>query len=158
MSPKKTIYLHLSVSQSVKSFTCVRLFVTPWTAARHNSLSIANYQSLFKLMFIESVMPSNHIILCLPFSSHPQSFPTSGSFQMSQFFASGTQNYWSFSISPSSEYSGLISFRMDWLDPLQSKGLSRVFSNTTVPKYQLFGDQLSLWSISHFHTSLMEKP
>jgi len=80
-------------------------------------------------MFIELVMPSNHIILCLPFSSHPQSFPTSGSFQMSQFFASGSQNYWSFSISPSSEYSGLISFRMDWLDPLQSKGLSSLFQH-----------------------------
>ena len=80
-------------------------------------------------MFIESVMPSHHIILCLPFSSHPQSFPTSGSFQMSQFFASGSQNYWSFSISPSSEYSGLISFRMDWLDPLQSKGLSSLFQH-----------------------------
>ena len=74
-------------------------------------------------------MPSNHIILCLPFSSHPQSFPTSGSFQMSQFFASGSQNYWSFSISPSSEYSVLISFRMDWLDPLQSKGLSSLFQH-----------------------------
>ena len=64
----------------------------PWTAACQASLSITNYQSLLKLMFIESVMPSNHFILCLPFSSHLQSFPTSGSFQMSQFFTSGGQS------------------------------------------------------------------
>ena len=87
-------------------------------------MSITNYQSLLKLMFIESVMPSNHFILCLPFSSHLQSFPTSGSFQMSQFFASGSQKYWSFSfsISPSREYSRLISFRMDWWDPFAVQG------------------------------------
>ena len=83
------------------------------------SLSITNSQSLLKLMSIESVMPSSHLILCQPFSSCLQSFPASGSFQMSQFFASGPE-YWSFSfsISPSNEYSGLISFRMDWLDLL----------------------------------------
>ena len=80
----------------------------------------------------------------VPFSSHLQSFPPSGSFQMSQFFTSGEPKYWSFSfnISPSSEYSGLISFRMDWLDLLA--GFSRVFLNTTVQKHQFFGVQLSL--------------
>ena len=85
------------------------------------SLSITNSQSLLKLMFIEPVMPSNHLI---PFSSCLQSFPTSGSFQMSQFFVSGGQSIgvFSFSISPSNEYSGMISFRMDWLDLLAVQG------------------------------------
>ena len=78
----------------------------------------------------------------IPFSSHLQSFPASGSFPMSQFFESGGQS--SFSISPSNEYSGLISFRMDWLDLLAVHGLSRVFSNTTVQKHQFFSAQLSL--------------
>ena len=82
----------------------------------------------------------------IPFSSCPQSFPASGSFQMSQLFASGGQSIGvsSFSISPSNEYSGLISFRMDWLDLLAVPGISRVFSNSTVQKHQFFGAQLSL--------------
>ena len=93
----------------------------------------------------------------LTISSRLQSFPASGSFPVSQFFASGGQKYWSFSfsISPSNEYSGLISFRMrkdpGWIS-LQSKGLSRVFSNTTVQKHQFFGAQLSSQSNSHIHT------
>ena len=102
---------------------------TPWTAARQASLSITNSQSLLKLMSIESVMPSNHLILCHPFSSHLQSFPASGSFQMSQLCIRWPK-YWSFSfnISPFSEYSGLISLGLTCLISLQSKGLSRVFS------------------------------
>ena len=105
---------------SVQSLSRVPLFVTPWTAARQASLSLTNSRSLLKLMSIELVMPSNHLILCHPFSSSLQSFPPSGSFQMSQFFASGGQiiESFSFSISPSNEYSGLISFRMDWLELL----------------------------------------
>ena len=106
---------------SIESLGCVRFFVTPRTEACQASLSITNSRSLLKLMSIESVRPSNHLILChIPFSSHLQSFPASGSFPMSQFFASGSQKYWSFifSISPFKEYSGLISFRMDWLDLL----------------------------------------
>ena len=102
---------------SVQSLSCVQLFATPWTAACQASLSITNSQNLLKLMSIESVMPSNHLILCHPFSSHLQSFPASGSFPMSQFFTSGGQSIsFSFNISPSKEYSGLISFRIDWLD------------------------------------------
>ena len=77
---------------SVQLLSCVQLFVTPWTAACQASLSIINSWSLPKPMSIELVMPSNHLILCRPFSSCPQSFPASGSFQMSQFFASGGQN------------------------------------------------------------------
>ena len=116
---------------SVQSLSHIQLFVTPWTAACQASLSITNSQSLLKLMSIESVMPSNYLILCLPFSSHFQSFPASVSFQMSQFFASGGQ-YWSFrfNISPSNEYSGLISFRMDWLDlPAIQRTLKSLFQH-----------------------------
>ena len=93
--------------------------VTPWTTACQASLSITNSQNLLKLMSIKSVMPSNHFILCLPFLSCLRSFPAPGAFPRSQFFTS-CQKYWSFSfsISPSNEYSGLISFRMDWLDIL----------------------------------------
>ena len=94
---------------------------SPWTTARQASLSITNSQSLLKFMSIESVMPSNHLILVVRFSSCLWSFPASGSFPRSQFFASGGQSYWSFSfrISPSNEYPGLISFRNDWFDLLR---------------------------------------
>ena len=106
---------------SVQLLSCVRLFATPWTAARQASLSITNSRSLLKLMSIESMMPSYHLILVIPFSCL-QSFPASGSFPVSQFFASGGPEYWSFSISPSNEYSELISFRIDWLDLLAVQG------------------------------------
>ena len=97
---------------------------TPWTAAHQASLSITNSWSLLKLMFIELVMPSNHLIPVVPFSSHPQSFPASGSFQMSVLHIRWPK-YWSFifSISSSNEHPGLISFRMDWLDILAVQGI-----------------------------------
>ena len=97
----------------VQSPSRVRLFATPWITARQASLSITNSRSSLKRMSIESVMPSSHVILYVPFSSCPQSFPTSGSFQMSQSFWS-----FSFNVSPSNEHPGLFSFRMDWLDLL----------------------------------------
>ena len=99
---------------SVQSLSRVRLFVTPWTAACQVSLSITNSRSLLKLMSIESVMPSNHLTLCRPFSSHLQFFPASGSSQMSQFFTSGSQSIGvsTSSISPSNKYSRVISFRI----------------------------------------------
>jgi len=130
---------------SVHSLNHVQLFATPWTAACQASLSITNSGSLLRLISIELVMPSNHLILCPPLLSCVQSFPASGSFPMSHFFASGDQSIGvSFNISSSNEYSGLIPFRMDWLYVLQSKRLSRVFSNTTAQKHQFFGTQLSL--------------
>ena len=104
----------------VQSLSRVQLFATPWTAAHQASLSITTSQSLLKLTCIESVMPSNHLLLCIPFSSCLQSFPASGSFPMSQLFATGGQSF-SFNISPSSEHSGLI-FRMDWLNLLAVQG------------------------------------
>ena len=108
---------------SIQSLSRVRLFTIPWTAARQASLSVTNSWSLPKPMSIESVMPSNHLILCHPLLLHLQSFPASGSFQMGQFFISGGQSIgFSFNISHSNKHSGLISFRMDWLDLLAVQG------------------------------------
>ena len=133
--------------------------MTWWTAACQASPSITNSQSLLKLMSIEWVMPSDYLILCHPFSCL-QSFPASGSFPVSQFFASGGQ-----SIGVSASASVLSMNIQDWFSlgltgwiSLQSKGLSRVFFNITVQKHQFFGAQVSLWSNSHFHTWLLEKP
>ena len=127
-------------SSSVQSLSCVWLFVTPWTAARQASLSITNFWSLPKPMSTESMMPST-LSSVIPFSSCPQSFPASGSFQRSQFFTSGGQ-----SIGVSASASVLPMNTQDWFPlgwtgwiSLQSKGLSRVFSNTTVQKHQFFG-------------------
>ena len=119
--------------------------MTPWTAARQASLSITNSWSLLKLMSIESVMHSNHRILCHPFLLPPSIFPSIWVFSNESVPCIRWPKYWSFSfsISPSNEYSGLISFRIDWWISLQSKELSRVFSNTTVQKHQFFGAQLS---------------
>ena len=119
-SPETTTTLLIGyASIVVQTLSCVRLFGTPWTTAFQASLSITNSQSLLKLRSIESVMPSNHPILCHPFSSCLQSFPASGSFPKSQFFP-WRPKYWSFSfsISLSNEYSGLIPFRIDWFDLL----------------------------------------
>ena len=105
---------------SVQSLSHVRLFVTPWTAARQASLSITNSQSLLKLMSIESVMPSNHLILCCPLLLLPSIFASIRVFPSESVLCIRWPKYWSFSfsISPSSEYSELTSFRMDWLDLL----------------------------------------
>ena len=129
---------------SVQSLSHVRHFVTPWTAACQASLSITSSQSLFKLMSIESMMASISSSV-VPFS-HLQSFPASGSFQMSRFFASGGQ-----SIGVSASASVFPMNIQDWSPlgwtswiSLQSNGLSRIFSNTTAHKHQFFGAKLSL--------------
>ena len=114
---------------------------------RHQaSLSISNSQFLIKMMSIELVMPSNHLILCRPLLLLPSIFPSIRVFSNESVLHIRWPQYWSFSfsISPSNEYSGLISFRIDWFDLLAVQGLSRVFSNTTVQKHQFFGPQLSL--------------
>ena len=109
---------------SVQSLSRVRLFATPWTAACQASLSITNSQSLLKFISIESVMPSNHLILCRPFLLRPSIFPSIRVFSNKSVLCNRWPKYWSFSfsISPSNEYSGLISFRIDWLDLLAVQG------------------------------------
>ena len=120
--------------------------VTPWTAAPQASLSLTNSQSPLKLMSIESVMPSNHPILYHPFLFLPSIFPSIRVFSNGLTLHIRWPKYWSFSfnISPSNEYSALISFRWTGWISLQSKGLSRVFSNPAVQKHQFFSTQLSL--------------
>ena len=142
----------------VQSLSCVQLFATAWTEAHQASLSITNSWSLFKLMPIESVIPSNHLILCQPLLLSV--YPVSESFPMSQFFASSGQ-----SIRVSASTSNLPMNIQNWFPlgwtgwiSLQSKGLSRVFSNTTVQKHQFFGAQLSSGSNSHIHIWPQEKP
>ena len=131
---------------SVQSLSRVQLFVTQRTAACQASLSITNSQSLLKLMSIESVMPSNCLILCHPLLLPHSIFPSIRVFSKESVLHIRWPKCWSFSfsISPSNEYSGLISLRMDWLDSLLSKGLLIVFSNTTVQKHEFLGAQLSL--------------
>ena len=135
-----------SLPDSVQLLSCVRLFVTPWTAAHQASLSITNSWSLLKLMSVESVMPSNHLILCCPCLLLPLIFPSFKVFSNESVFTSGGQN-----IGVSASTLDLLINIQDWFPwgftgwiSLQSKGLSRVFSNTTVQKHQFFGTQLSL--------------
>ena len=115
---------HLLRFSSVQSFSCALLFVTPWTAALQASLSNTNSWSLLKLMSIESVMPSNHLILCRPLLLLPSIFSSVRVFSSQSVLRIRWPKYWSFSfsISPSNEYSGLISFRIDWLDLLAVQG------------------------------------
>ena len=118
----------------VQSLSCVQVFTTPWTAAWQASLSITNSWSLLKLMFIDPMIISKHLILCCPLLCPASIFPHIRDFSDDSVLCIRWPNYQSlnFSISPSNAFSGLISFRMDWLDLLESKGLSRVFSNITV--------------------------
>ena len=108
----------------VQSLSHVQLFATPWTAARQASLSITNFWSLLKLMSIESVVPSNHLILCHPLFLQPSIFPSIRDFSDESVLLIMWPKCWifSFNISPSNEYSGRISFRMDWLDLLAVRG------------------------------------
>ena len=113
--------MYVSVQfSSVQSLSPVRIFVTPWTAARQASLSITKYWSLLKFMSIESGMPSNHLILCRPLLLLPSVFPSIRVFSSNLALHVRWAKYWSFSfsISPSDDYSGLISFRIDWFDLL----------------------------------------
>ena len=140
-----TSKLHAS-SSSVTQSCPILCDMTPWTAARQASLSITNSRSLPKPMSIESVMPSNHLILCCALLLLPSIFLSIRVFSNESALRIKWPKYWSFSfkISPSYEHPGLISFRMDWLDLLVVKGTLRVFSNTTDQKHQFFSAQLSL--------------
>ena len=146
--------LCLPVISSVQLLSRVQHFVISWIAACQASLSITNSRSPPKSMSIESVMPSNHLILRHPLLLLPSIFPSIRVFSNESALRIRWPKYWSFSfnISPSNEHPGLISFRRTgWISSrrtgwisLQSNGLSRVFSNTTFQKHQFFGTQLSL--------------
>ena len=139
-------YMHQLRSVPFSRSVVSELFVTPWTAAYRASLSITNSWSLLKLMSSEPVMPSNHLILYRSLLLPPSIFPSVRVFSNESVLHIRWPKYWSFSfsISLSHEYSGLISLRMDCWISLQSKGLSRVFSSITVQKHQFFSAQLSL--------------
>ena len=145
------ISITISDFSTFQSPSRVWLFMSSWTAALQTSLSITNSWSLLKLMFIELVMPSNHLIFCHPLFPCLQSFPASGSFPISQFFASGGQSIGtsgSASVLPMNIQSWFTLGLIDLIN-LLSKRLSRVFTSTTLQNHQFFSAQSSLWSNSH---------
>ena len=152
-------HFQCSVPVPVQWLSRVQLFATPWIAARQASLSISNSGSSPKLTSIESVMPSSHLILCHPLLLLPPIPPSIRVFSNESTLHMRWPKYWSFSFSiiPSNEHPGLISLEWTGWISLQSKGLSRVFSNTTFQKHQFFGAQLSSQSNSHIHTRPLEK-
>ena len=124
-------------------FICVQLFATPWTAARQVSLSFTIFWSLLKLLSIKSVMPSNHLILCHPLLLLPSIFPSISVFSNESALCIRRPKYWSFSISPSNEYSGLISFRIDWFDLFAVQEILRSLlqhhgSKASIPRHSAF--------------------
>ena len=146
-------------SVTVKSLSHVWLSVTPWTVTHQASLSFTISWSLLKVMSTELMMPSNCLILCHPLLLLPSIFPSIWVFSSKLTLYIRWPKYWIFIISPSNEYSGLISFRIDWFDLLAVQGtLERVFSSTTFWKHQLFDSQPSLWFSPHIHTWVLEKP
>ena len=145
---------------SVQSLSHVRLFVTPWTAARQTSLSNINSWSLFKLMSIELVMPSNHLILCRPLLLLPSVFPSIRVFSKESVLCIRWPQCWSFSfsISPSNEYSGLISCRTDWFDLLAVQGTLKSLLQYHNSKASVLQHSSSLCPNSYIHTWLLGKP
>ena len=146
MDKKTVVHIHNGVFSSVQSLSRVWLFLTPWITALQDFLSITNSQSLPKLISNKSVMPSNNLILCHPLFLPQSVFPSIRVFSNESALRIRWAQYWSFSfnIILSSEHPGLISWGWTGWISLQSKGLSRVFSNTTVQKHQFFSTQLSL--------------
>ena len=155
---------------SVQLLNCVQLFATPWTAARQASLSITNSWSLLKLMSIESVMPSNHLILCRPLLLPPSIFISIRVFSNESLLHIRWPKYWSFSftISPSNEYSGLISLRTDWFDLLAVQGTLKsllqhhsskasILQHSTFFIVQLSHPYMTTYMITSIHDH-MEKP
>ena len=144
---------------SVQSLSCVQLFETPWTAACQAALSVTSSQTWLKVMSIESVMTSNHLILGHPCLLSPSVFPSIRVFSNESVLRIRWPKDWSFrfSISPSSEYSGLISFRIDWFDLLDVQGTLKSPLQHLSSIASIFSTQLSLWSNFHIHTWLLEK-
>ena len=144
----------------VQSLGHFQLLATLWTTACQVSLSFTISWSLLKLITIESVMLSNHLILCHPLLLLPSVFPSIGIFSNEWSLCIKWPKYWnfSFSISPSNEYSGLISFRIYWFDLLIAQWILKNLLQHHNSKHQFFSAQASLWSNSHIHTWLLEKP
>ena len=154
----RIIFLNFDSNYSVCcSLSHVWFFVTSWTAALQASLSTTLSQSLLRFMSIELVLLSNHHIIWLLLLL-PSIFPSIRVFSSESALCIRWPEYWSFSISPSNEYSGLISYKIDWFDLLWSEELSRVFFSTTIWKHQFFGSQPSLLSNSCILTWILEKP
>ena len=145
---------------SVQLLSGVSLFATPWTAAHQASLSITNSQSFLKLMSIKLVMPSNHLVLCHPLLLLPSNFPSIRVFSKESVLRIRWPKDWSFnfSISPSNEYSGLISFRMDWLDLLAVQGTLKSLLQHRSSKASIHWRSAFLWHTSNIHMWLLEKP
>ena len=142
-----------------QSLSRVRFFATPWTAAHQASLSFIISQSLLKLMSVELVMPSNHLIFCCPHLLRPSKFPTSRVFSNESVLCIRCPKYWTASVSVlPMNIQDWVPLRRTGLISLLSKGLSRVFSSSTVQKHQFFSNQPSLWPNSHILTWLLEKP
>ena len=164
----ETIYINCQIEtfSSVQSLSRVRAFAAQWTTARQATLSITYCWSLPKLMFIESVMPSNHLILCRPLLLLPSIFLSIRVFSNESALRIRWPKYWSFSfnISPSNEHSGLISFRMDWLDLLVVQGTLKTLLQhhsskaSVLRRSAFFIVQLSGLYIVYMHTWLLEKP
>ena len=150
---KKFISVHIFQLSSVQSLSRVHLFETPWTVAHQVSLSITNSQTLLKLMSLKSVMPSNYFILCRPFFLLPSIFPSVRVFSNESVL----HIRWpkclslSFNISPSNEYSGLNSPRIDWFDLLAVQGTLNSSPTPQLKSYSYFSIQRSLWFNSHIH-------
>ena len=145
------VYCEIS---SVQSLSRVQLFMTPWTAARQASLSITNSWSLPKLMSIESVMPSNHLILCRPLLLMPSIFPSIRVFSNESVLSIRWPKYWSFSFSTSPSNSGLISFRMDWLDLLAVQGtLKSLLQHHSSKASIVWHSAFFIVQLSHPHTT-----
>ena len=147
-------YLFIIRFVGLQSLSSVQLFATPWTAACQTSLSITNSWNLLKLMFIESMMPSNHLILCHPLLLLPSIFPSIRVFSNESVLCITWTEYWSFSfsISPSNEYSVLISFWIDWLDLLAVQGTLKSLLQHHSSKASVLWCSPSLWSSSYNHT------
>ena len=145
---------------SVQSLSRVQLFATPWAAACQASLSITNSRSLLKIMSIESVMPSNHLILCRPLLLLPSIFPNIRVFSNESVLHTRWPKYWSFSfnISPSNEYSGLISFRMEWFDRLAVQRALKSLLQYPSSKASVLQCSAFFMVQLHIHTRLLKKP
>ena len=155
-----SIWIFFSLIQSLQLLSHVQLFATPWIAALQGSLSITNPRSSLKLTSIESVMPSSHLILCHPLYLLPTTPPSIRVFSSESTLHMRWPKYWSFSFSiiPSKESPGLISFRMDWKDLLAVQGTLKSLLHHHSSKASILWCSAFLWSNSHIHAWPLEKP